>query len=953
MDEKEKQLTEETIELKKKLLALEQDITKTHAAGVKPTEEQTKNVEKTNKSLTSLNRTLKDTVELAKTTAGIWAEFRILDNFSGAIKSLVKMNSELHRTAINAGLGADGVKKVQAQVQTLQIELGATHDQAAKIVSTLTEGTFQGSLDKMSRSVFAFSKSTNMSQEAVAELSIQLSKAGKLSDDAITAAYADIVKVQQANGISTKGMQALTAQIGKSAENMRLFGKSDIQIKTMIGSTAKLVSAMEKVGVAAETTTDLIDRMTNPERIEENIALYAQMGISMSDALSGNIDPERVGQGMKDIGTKLKSMGAVAGAAYAKAIGVSYRDAIKAADADLSEMNKVDLTPEEKGQQALQEAMKATMDTTERVQAFINSITGQIEKLGPVLLTALFVAGAALAKLMNGTEETVSKTVQKTTDGVKKKISDIKFDDLEKNLNMTLTSTEKDFLKSVQEYEKQVSSLSDLNQQKLRAESIGRKDLVETIQNQINALEKSSTELLDKLGGVENAADATFKDRTVEILENVVAEYDTTNIEKLYYRMGENVDKNIQAHKDANNAIFTQEMKLLDARTKLKDSLSVSKAKAEEASNAFSKRVLSKLDKWNPVNAVRSIGKNLENYVVLGGTKAAGVMRSAANIANTVIGGAKGVIKALNERKEKKQQRREEKAAKKEAGGGMSGMMGKLGKVAAVMGGVAMAVGVLIAIMKKNEQFQKLLEDVMSTATQMLQDLVSGIDIEGITNTFKSIVAAVKPIFRDVLKPLFDALMKLVVPVLTLIGTLLVFLTPVLTFVSKIIVKLVGVIEWLVKAITNIFKKSKDSFETNTAELISSNEANTEATEANTSKGEQLSISSNGDVRTTGLNASVSAPAVSSTMASTTESTPQRQEQESSSKSQAANKDYSADLAALRALLERMNAAFSNNDMAEKQQRVTERIANRLESGIKVNVDSSMVNNFLSEGSVG
>ena len=57
----------------------------------------------------------------------------------------------------------------------------------------------------------------------------------------------------------------------------------------------KLVSSLEKVGISAQQATQWIERLTDPDNIEKNIGLYAQLGISISDALSGNIDGDTIG----------------------------------------------------------------------------------------------------------------------------------------------------------------------------------------------------------------------------------------------------------------------------------------------------------------------------------------------------------------------------------------------------------------------------------------------------------------------------------------------------------------------------------------------------------------------------------------------------------------------------------------------------------------------------------
>ena len=199
---------------------------------------------------------------------------------------------------------------------------------------------------------------------------------------------------------------------------LKAFGKTapmDVQRYNM--SLAKTVSALEKVGISAQTSTKLLEDLTDPTQIEANIPAYAALGISITDAISGNIDPEKMGAGLKEFGEKLKQMGPIAGAQYAKAMGVSYKDAIKAASADMAEASQVDMTPEEKSAEAMKQLTEATKSTTEKIQDIFTKIGAKLRSFGPLVM---IVGGTLINFLMKRINKAQEENLKNTEENVKK-----------------------------------------------------------------------------------------------------------------------------------------------------------------------------------------------------------------------------------------------------------------------------------------------------------------------------------------------------------------------------------------------------------------------------------------------------------------------------------------------------------------------------------------------------
>lgn len=366
------------------ILALQNAIKASAQDTTTVTEETNTHLEKTNRLSNSLIKAGRDISESFKNVAMTLTGIESLRGFTNMATNLVKSNTELYRLGINAGKGAAEGQKLQNVVIGLRTGFGATREQAQALVETFSKNNFAGDIEKASQSAYQFARATKQDMSSIADLTTELSRSAGLSDKAITASYASILKVQQTNGITDKGIQAINSSIVESSFNMKAFGKSSEAIKGMITNTAKLVSSMEKVGIAASTAVKLVDKLTDPGKIKDNIAAYSALGISMSEALSGGDITGQIETGMKEFGQKVKSMGVIAGSAYAEAMGITYKDAIKAAD--LQSVTEDVTISEDSSEEALKTLTEQTKDLGAKLQDFGNKLMGTFEKFGPVFL---------------------------------------------------------------------------------------------------------------------------------------------------------------------------------------------------------------------------------------------------------------------------------------------------------------------------------------------------------------------------------------------------------------------------------------------------------------------------------------------------------------------------------------------------------------------------------------
>lgn len=341
-----------------------------------------------------------------------------IGTFASMSKMLWEMDSAVTKLAARTGQGAKGVKELKSAVAELQTSLGASSKNATAMVSALAKKNYIGNLKEAAKNAYMFSDATGLSVENTASLSNELSKVAKLNESSIKQIFEGITAIQQANGISEEGMESLSAHIQENITNMIAFGRTEQEIKDMTKSTAKLVSSFEKVGISARTSLTWVEKLTNPDNVTENIGLYSQLGISMSDALSGGDITGQLQTGMKEFGQKLKGMGVVAGSAYAKAFGISYSDAIKAADAEeIGETEDTDLN-------SLANNAKGIAD---KLQVMLNKFSGIIFKMPALLMTGLAVLSPLLKRTgKNTAEETASIFTKSFSKGMDKIVADTK-----------------------------------------------------------------------------------------------------------------------------------------------------------------------------------------------------------------------------------------------------------------------------------------------------------------------------------------------------------------------------------------------------------------------------------------------------------------------------------------------------------------------------------------------
>ena len=752
-----------------------------------------------------------------------------------AVKILT-FNSELHRTVINAGKGAAGVEAYSKTVVNLGKSMGATQEDAQKVVKTLAELQYLGSakeIESAAEASYGLARAFGISHEEVTQNTVELQKWGQVSAQTTTAMYADLMKVAQANGLTKNGVSAIMKTTTEWSGMLKAFGKTapmDVQRYNM--SLAKTVSALEKVGISAQTSTKLLEDLTDPTQIEANIPAYAALGISITDAISGNIDPEKMGAGLKEFGEKLKQMGPIAGAQYAKAMGVSYKDAIKAASADMAEASQVDMTPEEKSAEAMKQLTGVTKSTTEKIQDIFTKIGAKLRSFGPLVM---IVGGTLINFLMKRINKAQEENLKNTEENVKKQKKtkleaiqeEIKFlnekqkEGYNENRRLTALIAQKDALEKNKKFKDELT----LNRQIFEELATNSKRTEEEIKGYIT--NRISEQVLSEIKAQEEIKNYKIEEQNkatqkIEELKKELAE-EITDYKKKQLQI------EIEEQQEAIEKITEKQNEATQKIEELKNDLA---SKTTEKNINKLAEEYDKLGKSASVKIGRFIGDKLD---AISNTP----LKIKAAISSTVgakIG--KGLITAGEAVKDKLSKI---KIGIKQASGSGPGKMLK------TLGGIGKTLGVVGIVMS-----------IISKSLTKLGDPFESL-IDSLVDIFVPIMKALMPSLMSILTVLVKSLLPPLLRILSLLMKVLsVTIVPVLGFLLKALSHIPGlgflreVADGISEAIGPKTQKAIEDAADAASNLSVETKENTEETKKSTeNKKEQIQVGKSGRVTVT------------------------------------------------------------------------------------------------------
>ena len=749
-----------------------------------------------------------------------------------AVKILT-FNSELHRTVINAGKGAAGVEAYSKTVVNLGKSMGATQEDAQKVVKTLAELQYLGSakeIESAAEASYGLARAFGISHEEVTQNTVELQKWGQVSAKTTTAMYADLMKVAQANGLTKNGVSAIMKTTTEWSGMLKAFGKTapmDVQRYNM--SLAKTVSALEKVGISAQTSTKLLEDLTDPTQIEANIPAYAALGISITDAISGNIDPEKMGAGLKEFGEKLKQMGPIAGAQYAKAMGVSYKDAIKAASADMAEASQVDMTPEEKSAEAMKQLTEATKSTTEKIQDVFTKIGAKLRSFGPLVM---IVGGTLINFLMKRINKAQEENLKNTEENVKKQ-KKTKLEAIQEEIKFLNEKQKEGYnenrrLTALMKQEKKLTEIKNEKDERIRNRQIFEELATNGIKSQEKIKEYINNRINSQLLSEKKAQEEIQQQKLAEIKEVCRKEADLK--EELAKAVSD--EKKKQLEREIKNI---EKVKEKTIEEKVKAEHKIKDVEKELASEAITNNVNKLAEKYSDFNksAVIKLGRGIGDALDAVSKKP---LKIAAKISGSKIG--TGLMKAGEAVKDKLSKI---KIGIKQASGSEPGKMLK------TLGGIGKTLGVVGIVMS-----------IISKSLTKLGDPFESL-IDSLVNIFVPIMKALMPPLMSILTVLVKSLLPPLLRILSLLMKVLsVTIVPVLGFLLKALSHIPGlgflreVADGISEALGPKTQKAIEDAANAASNLSVETKENTEETKKSTeNKKEQIQVGKSGRVTVT------------------------------------------------------------------------------------------------------
>jgi len=321
-------------------------------------------------------------------------------------KAALDFNTQLKSLSFQMGeYGKDAVTMRKATFGIVR-DTGLAQENALQLVKTLRQSRIAAEdIRELGTATARYSELTGVSAESAAKLSAELVRTGGLSVKVSKAMITSMAQLQRQVGMTGSEMEQLGDIIIEDTKWLNQMDKSSGFIEDFNRGTLKLAGAFRQVGIDVSEVGQLMDRMLDPGRIEENALLYAKLGISMQDALSGELDPGMMTEKLKGLGEQLKGMGGPAAAALAQSLGMPLKQLRQMADIDTTKigMEGGDLGAMVKEQESSGQKIEKTMN---RIEGFItNTMSIMVEGLDkfsdmPLLKKGTWIAIAVGAGLL-------------------------------------------------------------------------------------------------------------------------------------------------------------------------------------------------------------------------------------------------------------------------------------------------------------------------------------------------------------------------------------------------------------------------------------------------------------------------------------------------------------------------------------------------------------------------
>ncbi len=218
-----------------------------------------------------------DFVDAGKRYVGITSIFPMVEEFLNLGSGIKMVNAQLGITRRVALDVSKNISQVAISSGLASQKLFDVAESSAKYNQAIGEEGLRASVQ--------FADATNMNSSALGEFSAKMTAIGALSEHAYKRLLTGILSVRDAYGLSNDSVEAVLSSTEKYAKVLGLTGKNLVSASKHLGV---FVSKIKEAGLETSVATDLLERIIDPDKLEENLLLLSKMGFSLQDLTVGN-----------------------------------------------------------------------------------------------------------------------------------------------------------------------------------------------------------------------------------------------------------------------------------------------------------------------------------------------------------------------------------------------------------------------------------------------------------------------------------------------------------------------------------------------------------------------------------------------------------------------------------------------------------------------------------------
>jgi ABC-type transporter Mla subunit MlaD len=301
------------------------------------------------------------------------------------VKEAMELNQTMADVAYQMGMGAQGARQLEQATYGVVQATGLATDKAQELVSSIAQlHVGVENIEALATTASRFSEITGVSADSTARLTGELMRTGRMGAEATQQIMAGMASVQRTVGMSASEMQQLTETIQETTKLLNQMNKTAGEIEDFNKGVVQLSGAFASAGVQADKANQFINELLDPSKVEQNAFLYSKLGVSMEEAFSGDVAPEKLIPRFKQLGQEMQNMSGPAAASMAESLGMPLQTLRQMGEIDMEDTQEMMRMMNEEGK-SMQEAMAAMQEGQERAgrsfEDAINRLKGSIQPL--------------------------------------------------------------------------------------------------------------------------------------------------------------------------------------------------------------------------------------------------------------------------------------------------------------------------------------------------------------------------------------------------------------------------------------------------------------------------------------------------------------------------------------------------------------------------------------------